>query len=543
MSYLVMARKYRPQSFEAVVGQSHVTQTLQNAIKANRLAHALLLSGPRGVGKTSVARIVAKAMNCANGPTAVPCNVCTSCKEITDGVAVDVFEIDGASNRGIDQIRELRENTKYMPGHGRFKIYIIDEVHMLTAEAFNALLKTLEEPPVHVLFIFATTEPQKIPPTILSRCQRHDFRRIGLEEIVKHLKEICEKTSLEISDESLRLISREGDGSMRDALSLLDQIMAYSDGAVSHDQVLDILGAVDRKVIFDLSAALLARDSGKAFSLLDEVYNRGHDLKRLLLQMVKHFRNLVVIKMGHAGRLIDATDHELKEMESRVGNVSLESLDQIFNALFQADAMIRLSSQPKLVLEMLFIKLARLSPVVSLEEIIAKLDRLAGKCERAEIRCGVAENHERTMPAPPHTPEDRQGDGEKAEATKDSDQAWQQLLAMSGETCPTLLPSLERSTLSRVGDDFIEITVSGNSFYAARLRDKKSVEVLQNLCEQCFKRRMKIKVVESAKPSSAEGQHDESDKARKLKKDALSHPLVTDALKIFHGRVVDVKIL
>ncbi|MDY6952253.1 MAG: DNA polymerase III subunit gamma/tau, partial [Thermodesulfobacteriota bacterium] len=228
MSYLVLARKYRPQTFEEVVGQDHVTRTLKNAIRADRVAHALLFSGPRGVGKTSVARIMAKAMNCESGPTPSPCNVCRSCREITEGVSLDVFEIDGASNRGINEIRELRENIKYMPSHGRFKIYIVDEVHMLTTEAFNALLKTLEEPPPHVLFFFATTEAHKIPITILSRCQRHNFKRIGLEDILTSLRRVSHEMSFRIDDEGLVLLAREAGGSMRDALSLLDQVMAYA---------------------------------------------------------------------------------------------------------------------------------------------------------------------------------------------------------------------------------------------------------------------------------------------------------------------------
>ena len=544
MSYLVLARKYRPQNFEEVVGQSHVTRTLQNAIKGDRLAHALIFAGPRGVGKTSVARIVAKAMNCAEGPTAVPCNTCTSCREITDGVAVDVFEIDGASNRGINEIRELRENIKYMPGHSRFKIYIIDEVHMLTAEAFNALLKTLEEPPAHVLFIFATTEAHKIPVTILSRCQRHDFRRIGLEDIVEHLAHVCGKSSLGMDEESLRLLGREADGSMRDALSLLDQVMAYSDAEVTHDQVLDVLGAVDRKMLFDLAEALLTRDLGKALGLLEEVHNQGHDLKRLSMQLIEHFRHLLILRMGHGGnRLIDAPAHEVKRMEEQIQNVSVESLIQIFNTLFEAEARIRMSPQPKLVLEMLFIKAAHLSPAVSLDHIIARLDSLGKGVGKVDGNGRPGEDHDKTTPPKPKALTKPRGNVENLAANQDLAEIWQKFLALSRTTCPALMPSLEKATLTRAGDDFIEITVMENSFYAARLRDKKSVELLQDVCEQLFKRKMKIKVAELSKKKRAERSRPESDKDRRLKRDALAHPLVTDAVEIFRGRVVDVKIL
>ncbi len=544
MSYLVLARRYRPQTFEEVIGQAHITQTLKNAIQADRVAHALLFAGPRGIGKTSVARILAKAMNCKEGPSSTPCNVCTSCREITDGFAVDVFEIDGASNRGIDEIRELRENVKYMPGLGLYKIYIIDEVHMLTKEAFNALLKTLEEPPAHVLFIFATTEAHKIPNTILSRCQRHDFKRIGLADILKQLEAICEETSLEISEDSLRLLAREADGSMRDALSLLDQVMAYSEDAATDEQVLDILGVVDRKVIFDLSSALLASDVVKALSLLDGVYNYGHDLKRLTMQMVEHFRHLLVIKMGNnVGTLVDVPAHELTLMKQQVENISFESLNQIFTTLFQAEVGIRLSPQPKLAMEMLFMKLAQLEPVVSFDEIIKKLDHLAKEVDTGYAIPQGKEVREQLQPETPFAPDDPTEPEQNTASSKNLAQTWQQLLSVFGKECPALAPNLEKATLSRIGKDFLEITVTGNSFNTARLRDKKSMASLEKVCERFFKRKMKIKIVESGKGAPQKGQRKESDRERRLRKEALDHPLVTDALEVFRGRVVDVKIL
>jgi DNA polymerase-3 subunit gamma/tau len=544
MSYLVLARKYRPQTFEQVLGQAHITQTLKNAIQADKVAHALLFAGSRGIGKTSVARILAKAMNCKEGPTPIPCNVCTSCREITDGIAVDVFEIDGASNRGIDEIRELRENVKYMPGHGRYKIYIIDEVHMLTKEAFNALLKTIEEPPAHVLFVFATTEAHKIPITILSRCQRHDFKRIGLEDILKQLEVICQETSLEISEDSLRLLAREADGSMRDALSLLDQVMAYSEGAATNDQVLDILGVVDRKVLFDLSSALLSRDVGKALSLLDGVYNYGHDLKRLTMQIVEHFRHLLIVKMGQdVGTLVDVPAHELTFMKQQIENVPFESLNLIFTTLFQAEVGVRLSPQPKLALEMLFIKLAQLEPVVSFDEIINKLDFLTAEVETGHAIAKGKGVREPLQPETPPAPEDATEPKQEPASSENLARTWQQLLAVFEKECPALAPNLEKATLSKIGKDSLEITVGGNSFNTARLRDKKSVATLQKACQLFFERKMKIKIVESGKGTPQKGKHKESDKERRLKREALDHPLVTDALEVFQGRVVDVKIL
>jgi DNA polymerase-3 subunit gamma/tau len=503
-----------------------------------------LFAGPRGVGKTSVARIMAKAMTCQHGPTPSPCDVCQSCKEITEGIALDVFEIDGASNRGINEIRELRENIKYMPGHSRFKIYIIDEVHMLTAEAFNALLKTLEEPPAHVLFLFATTEAHKIPITILSRCQRHNFKRIGLEDMVRSLEHVCQELPFNIGKEGLRLLAREAGGSMRDALSLLDQVMAYSEGEVTEDQVLDSLGAIDRKVIFDLSSALLASNVIAALDLLEELYNYGHDLKRLYRQMLSHFRHLILVKMGQTGPpLIDVPVHDITLMKRQVENVSLESVNQLFAVLFEGEAGIRLSAQPKLALEALFIKLAQFKHLVSFDQILQKLDHIT---KRLEERCGPSEQSD-VLASPKQeilgVSVGNEVSGEAQASSDDVGETWQQLLSIFHERCRSLVPSLEKAVLSKVAEDFLEIRVHGNSFYTARLQDKKSLAAIQKVCNQFFGRNMTIKITEAQDKTSDNNHPRESDRTRRLKKEALSHPIVVDTLEVFQGRVVDVKIL
>src|SRR5512139_2944372 len=278
-SYLVLARKWRPQLFEEVVGQQPITQTLQNAILKKRVAHAFLFTGARGVGKTSTARILAKALNCEKDLQTNPCNQCTNCQEITHGNSMDVIEIDGASNRGIDEIRELRENVRYTPAKSTYKIYIIDEVHMLTKEAFNALLKTLEEPPPHIIFIFATTEPHKIPATILSRCQRYDFKRIPFKEVIESLKRIMGEEGNEISPRGLLAIARESEGSLRDAQSLLDQVIAYSGTNIHDEDVAEVLGLIDRKMLSDTIEAIADKDVERCMKVIEQVYHFGYDLQ------------------------------------------------------------------------------------------------------------------------------------------------------------------------------------------------------------------------------------------------------------------------
>ncbi|GAG77910.1 unnamed protein product, partial [marine sediment metagenome] len=277
--YLVIARKYRPKYFSEIVGQEHITKTLINAINDYRVAHAYLFSGPRGVGKTTTARILSKSLNCQKGPTALPCNTCSNCREIDDSINLDVLEIDGASNRGIEEIRTLQENTRYAPGRGNYKIYIIDEVHMLTKHAFNALLKTLEEPPKHVIFIFATTEPHKVPMTVLSRCQRFNFRRLTVSEIEGKLKEISEKEKIPVEDLAVKLIARQADGSLRDGESMLDQLFTYSDGKITVNDVRQMFGFVEEEIYFSLTDSIKGKDEKKILKIIDTVFDKGYDME------------------------------------------------------------------------------------------------------------------------------------------------------------------------------------------------------------------------------------------------------------------------
>lgn len=405
MSYLVIARKWRPQTFEEVLGQPHVTRTLQNAIRSNRIAHSYLFTGARGVGKTSVARILAKAINCQNRAGADPCNACANCREITQGNSVDVLEIDGASNRGIENIRELRETVLYRPARSPYKIYIVDEVHMLTEQAFNALLKTLEEPPEHVLFIFATTEPQKIPSTILSRCQRFDFRRLPTPQLAKHLKEIVRSEGAGLSDALIYAAAREADGSMRDAQSLLEQLLAFSGDELTDEEILDVLGVVDLRSVRRAGKAILDGDVGTCLGVVDDIYRRGIDSRRFCQQLCEYFRNLLFLAVDETGgeSRLDLPPDEIQLLKEELARTNRESLYLYFQTVLKGEEEIRRSSLPRVSLEMLLLRLAQLPRLETMQEAVEKLDRI----EKALAGGGVSILAESASPFGGRTSGDR----------------------------------------------------------------------------------------------------------------------------------------
>ncbi len=410
MSYVVLARKWRPEHFEEVVGQGHVARTLKNSIEQNRVAHAYLFTGARGVGKTSTARILAKALNCKEGPTATPCYKCSSCLEISKGQSVDVFEIDGASNRGINEIRELREGARYAPSRDAKKIYIIDEVHMLTTEAFNALLKILEEPPAHVIFIFATTEPQKIPVTILSRCQRFDFKRITQRDIVEHLEHLCKHEGINADKAALQLIARQAAGGMRDALSLLDQIISFAGKEIREDQIAEILGVANRKHLFELSEAILSRNAEQALIVIDDVNRFGYDLNQFASELVNHFRDLMVTAVvKNPEDVTDLTESELKQARAQLDGVPKDLLHRHFTIMVEGARDMHRSPYPKLIFEMTLVRMAVLEPLIGLDLLVDKLRALEGVLEDSGTSAPPMEvPTAQKFSAPAHTPESRQ---------------------------------------------------------------------------------------------------------------------------------------
>ena len=384
MSYLIYARKYRPQTFEEMVGQKSVVQTLQNAIKNNRVAQAYIFSGMRGVGKTTVARILAKALNCQYGPTPTPCNKCEFCVAVNQDRSVDVLEIDGASSRTVEDISPIRDTAKYNPIASRYKVIIIDEVHMLSAHAFNALLKTLEEPPERTIFIFATTEFHKVPATIVSRCQHFEFKKISQKEAVNHLLGIAQREKITISPYALNLIAEAADGSLRDAQSLLDQAVAFSGEIINDDDLKEILGVISKDILFECSSLILEQRPAEVFALVEKIIEKGHDLRFFYKELVQHFRNLLLARsVQELKDLLPLNAEEISQLKAEAAKASAEEILRYLVALQQAEPGLRYSSHPQIYLETVLVKLCHFKKIVPIQDLIQEIETIAKETEAA----------------------------------------------------------------------------------------------------------------------------------------------------------------
>jgi DNA polymerase III subunit gamma/tau len=554
MSYLVLARKWRPQNFDDIVGQEPITRTLRNAILANRIAHAYLFAGVRGVGKTTAARILAKALNCEKGPTPSPCNQCTHCREITAGNCIDVLEIDGASNRGIDEIRQIIENVRYQPAQCRFKIYVIDEVHQVTRDAFNALLKTLEEPPPSVKFILATTEPHRLPETILSRCQRYDFRRITLREIVHRLSEISEREGLKITEAALVLVAREADGSMRDAQSLLEQIVASvqpgDDGreaaAVDEVSLREILGLAERKILYDLSNAVVLGNAGDCIELISKVVVEGRDLCRLSRDLVEHFRNLLVVRLiqdrrqetenrslgsSVPDRLLDLPDQEVEDLRIQAAALSIETLLDYFDFMAAGDDEVARSGNPRFVLETVLIRLATLPKTVPVAQLLERLEKLEKKL--AAGHAPPATVAERFTP-PPETPARASAAGSFA---GDHVNLWPNFISFVGKEKKFLASHLEASAAAELPPGQLKIVAERH--HLKYLEDPDNLTVLKNLAKRFFGDDVPVHIT-AAGPESPVRQSGPV-VAGAMNPGDESSPMVKEALRIFGGSIKTVR--
>jgi DNA polymerase-3 subunit gamma/tau len=559
LSYVVLARKYRPQTFSELTGQEHVSRTLQNAIDIGRVAHAFLFTGARGVGKTSSARILAKALNCGQGMTTEPCNACPICKEITDGTSTDVFEIDGASNTGVDDVRDLRDNIKYLPSHSRYKIFIIDEVHMLSTSAFNALLKTLEEPPAHVKFIFATTEPHKVPVTILSRCQRFDFKRILLPKLIERLRFIAGEEGISISDAALAMIARKGDGSMRDSLSVFDQVLAFCGNSVSDEDVATMIGAVDRRLLADISGAVFAGDTQGVLAGVKRVDGVGYNMRQFCQEMIDHFRNLLVIRsVKSPGEILDLAEAELEELRRQGESFSAQEIQRRLTLLLKAETEMAYATFPRLILEMALLKAATLVPVIPIQELLEKLKALetgavhtpvlpwdaargatpAAPVERPEPSRG--EQPPRPVAAPPRQPPPRpQPRGGYAD--------WERFVAFCVEKRPANGSVLEHGSPLKLEQGQMEIGFPVGH-YLNMAKDADFIAEIRTLAQEFTGHetvvRIKAITPETGEPPQSLAEKKKNDNERlmeDLRREVAEHPVINEAARIFGGTVTEIR--
>jgi len=584
MAYTVLARKYRPQSFEDLVGQEHVARTLANAINADRVAHAFLFTGVRGVGKTTTARLLAKALNCDKGPTPTPCNECGPCLEITAGIDVDVQEIDGASNNSVEDVRRLQESLPYRPQRDRYKIVIVDEVHMLSAGAFNAFLKTLEEPPDHVKFIFATTEGHKVPVTIRSRCQQYDFRLIPHRLIADRVRAILDAETLSADEEAISVVSREAAGSMRDALTLLDQLVAISGDRITADTVAASLGIAAREALYDVARAVLEGDGAGVVGAIDGLADKSVDMQHFARQLLQLVRDLVVLKLD-AGDPAEWVPEERQAAEALIGDIDILELQRAFRATSVVMDEMAHSPNPKLMLEMGLVRVATRPPLQAVSDLVARLESLQANPGAAGGSSGgtrprkpnpkpaprpakpkpevkpeakaapKAEPEAKPEPEPDPKPQDP--DQPIMPATKHSGgfhtssgevltpirraalQEWEELVGTLEQQQPALAAVLEHGIPKAVGPDRIVLSFKDGSFYGRQAESPESIAAIVRIAEQQLGARPEVEIRFDAqgeaatKTVAAVAAQRKQAEAEATRKEALNHPIVRDAVEVF----------
>ncbi|HEV8242822.1 MAG TPA: DNA polymerase III subunit gamma/tau [Nitrospirales bacterium] len=564
MDYQVSARKHRPMSFAEVTGQAHVVRTLTNAIASSRTAHAYLFSGMRGVGKTTMARILAKALNCEKGPTPTPCLTCASCREIGAGTSFDVMEIDGASSNSVDDVREMRETIKTAPAHGRYRVYIIDEVHMLSTAAFNALLKTLEEPPGHVVFVFATTESHKIPQTILSRCQHFTFRRIPRRDVIDQLKRVAAAEGITVDERSLSTLARASEGSLRDALSLLDQAVAFGGKRVASDDLVTLLGSVPHELLRAVLEAVLVRDAAGALRSLAAVQDYGCDVRQFCGELMEHVRNLLVAKVvADAGDLIELGSDEQAEVQADAARLTLDHIQELFRVFLQAEDGIRTSQHPWFVVEMAVVRACRVGgeqpgtpPVRSAVKTASpppksatpSLTSAAPPAAKAAVpQAAPLVQAERpqapsrtapalTMPSPP-----------QADSPESATLDWVAVVTRVQAERLNIGAFLEESALVSFSGDVVTIGFPASASAAMKtIQQKGAQQAVEDACSALAGRQVRLRVTAldgGTDAPTVEKLRRERDATteRHLREEVLANPLVKEVLSVFGGEVKDVR--
>lgn len=512
MSYTALYRVWRPGTFSEVVGQNHISQTLRNAVQQNRVTHAYLFSGPRGTGKTSLAKIMGKALNCLNLKDGEPCNECPNCQGINEGSFLDYFEIDAASNRGIDEIRDMRERVKFTPSQGKTKVYVIDEVHMLTNEAFNALLKTLEEPPEHVVFILATTEPHKIPLTILSRCQRYDFKKIFEEGIKERLKEIIKKENLKVEDEALDLIVRKAEGGMRDAISILDQgISSTGKNELSLSEVEDILGTLNEEQLYNIFYGTFNSEPDKIFSSLDKYLSEGKDIKQIIKDMTDYLREIILYKVSGKGEY-----PKIKELSNMK---ELEYFNLLLKDLIEGEQRMYFFSRPRIILESL---------LVSREE---------GKKTATSLAKPIAEKPQNEVKQPVKVKEKEVKASQEMEISG-SENVWEEVLNQVKKEKIILHACLIEGRYAFEDGTGKVIFPENKKFHQERVSQKENIELLEKIFEKKYNKKVKIlSVLEGSNLTEPKIQVEKEE----VQENKTSGDALEEALKIFNAEVVDIK--
>lgn len=583
MDYQVSARKFRPGTFDDVIGQPHVVQTLVNSLTTRRIAQAYLFSGTRGVGKTTVARILAKALNCEQGPTGSPCASCANCLEIAQGTSVDVIEIDGASNTSVDDVREIRENVKFTPFRGQYRIYIIDEVHMLSNSAFNALLKTLEEPPPHVVFIFATTEIHKIPATILSRCQHYNFRRIARTEIIDRLRHVAAHDGITIEDSSLTALARASEGSMRDGLSLLDQAVAFGGKTIVHSELETLLGAVPQELLRAMVRAILSQDSAAALRVIAQLLDQGHDLRAFCADVVEYLRHMLVASvtpLQEWPKLIETSAEELVQLQADSSALSPEQIQQIFAMFSLAEDSLRLSAHPRFVMETAAVRATRLrhrdDEPSSQHMRAASADRPSQAGPPDKNRSTVPKDAAGTSPTPasvrpaealpnppkarpglappPSTPSVMKPTPVQSQPVAAPDEAgavtidWERFQEQVAQVFPNIAPFLEMGRLVGIEGKVVTIGFSKQATVARAMLEKPdNIQCLASLCEDLCGKAVRLRVVEQSDadatiPTMAQIRAaKEQEHKLVMFEQAKAHPVVKQALEIFGAELADVR--
>jgi DNA polymerase III subunit gamma/tau len=574
MSYQVIARKWRPPTFKELIGQDHVSQTLLNALRIERLPHALLFTGPRGVGKTSSARILAKSLKCPKAKSFVPCNSCSVCEEIAVGSSLDVLEIDGASHNGVEAIRELRETVGYMPSSGKYKIYIIDEVHMLSTSAFNALLKTLEEPPAHVIFIFATTEPQKIPVTILSRCQRFDFRRIPTRMIMDHLQVICEKENVKAEQEALWVIARQSDGSSRDSQSLLDQIITFSDGKITLQKAIEVLGLTDRALLLDTLQGLVERSPEKIMQVVERLYFAGCDPKVFLQELIEEIRHLLIVKMSGTEKptVVDLPDSEIDHLRGLAKGLTEEDIHLLFDMSLKGSQDFLRAQDPRLALEMLLLRMSHAPRIESLFQWKAGAGPNPKSTNRTETETatetstgsqGPVGSVRATEPQAPAAPEVKAGSvatrmnlspqfgttAPKAKAQTPAEELtdrWAQFVKQLRSRSPTLAAKLDHVAPLEIKGNELTIGVAREKkFLCEQLNEAKTIKDIEGHLQALWGKPMTLtcQILDGTPAVSPFelGQKKQQEQQNTIKKEVESHPLIQKAQKTFKAQIKSIK--